>query len=288
MDEKVRKFMYVVRAGSFTEAARQLRVSQPALTMAIRELERELGAELLVRGGRSFTLSSAGEILSVYAEARADDWSALRAQINDMTNEGAPLSLGMIDSLAETAFADKQLREYMLQSVKNTMVVDNSRRLLAMVADGSVDAAFVVDQGSYPRQLEIHELGHELMSVVVSPKLVKSYTLKQSVPYVSYDETSSTAYWVDKALRRAAVSSSKVFYSTSPQIMLDLCRYGAGFTVLPERMVRKHLERRELIRYPASKQIVIHRPVVHISRQGTYKSRAVEFVAERVRQLLPA
>lgn len=288
MDEKVRKFLFVVRAGSFTEAARQLRVSQPALTMAIRELERELGAELLVRGGRSFTLSSAGEILFAYAETQADDWSDVRAQINDMTDDGAPLSLGMIDSLAETAFADKQLREYVLRSEKNTMVVDNSRRLLAMVADGSIDAAFVVDQESYPVQLEINQLGHELMAVVVSPKLVKGNKPKQPLPYISYDEASSTAYWVDKALRRAAVSSGKVFYSTSPQIMLDLCRYGAGFTVLPERMVRGHVERRELIRYPASKQIVIHRPVVHVLRQGTYQSRAVEFVAERVRQLLPA
>jgi hypothetical protein len=61
---RLRYFVAVVEELSFTRAAAKLRIAQPALSRQIRILENEVGAELLVRNGRAFKLTPAGEVLS--------------------------------------------------------------------------------------------------------------------------------------------------------------------------------------------------------------------------------
>src|SRR3954452_15367964 len=56
-------FLAVARMGSFTQAARQLGVSQPALSHALKELEGRLGLRLLNRTTRSVSTTEAGERL---------------------------------------------------------------------------------------------------------------------------------------------------------------------------------------------------------------------------------
>src|SRR4051794_25455367 len=54
-------FLAIARTGSFTQAAQQLGVSQPALSHALKELERRLGLRLLNRTTRSVSTTEAGE-----------------------------------------------------------------------------------------------------------------------------------------------------------------------------------------------------------------------------------
>jgi DNA-binding transcriptional LysR family regulator len=63
--QQVRCFAAAVELGSFTAAAAELRVSQPAVADQIRKLERALGADLFVRAGRGVVPTDAG-----YAFAR--------------------------------------------------------------------------------------------------------------------------------------------------------------------------------------------------------------------------
>lgn len=56
-------FLAVVDHGGFTRAADALHVTQPALSQAVRALERDLGARLFQRAGRGVVLAAAGEAL---------------------------------------------------------------------------------------------------------------------------------------------------------------------------------------------------------------------------------
>jgi LysR family transcriptional regulator, carnitine catabolism transcriptional activator len=60
---RLRLFLAVVEHGGFTAAARAVHVAQPAISLAVRELEREVGTELVVRSRRGVTLTPAGEAL---------------------------------------------------------------------------------------------------------------------------------------------------------------------------------------------------------------------------------
>src|SRR5690625_5230538 len=56
----IRAFLQVAKDGSFTRAAETLHISQPALTVQIKQLEEALGIQLLNRDRRSVTLTHAG------------------------------------------------------------------------------------------------------------------------------------------------------------------------------------------------------------------------------------
>src|SRR5438045_7279118 len=64
----LRLFAAVVNHGSFTKAADSLRLSQPAISKSLNELERQLNLALIDRSGRSIRLTDAGKTL--YARAR--------------------------------------------------------------------------------------------------------------------------------------------------------------------------------------------------------------------------
>ena len=59
--KQMKYFVSIVENNSFTEAAEKYFVSQSAISQQIKSLEMELGVELILRGNRSFTLTSAGE-----------------------------------------------------------------------------------------------------------------------------------------------------------------------------------------------------------------------------------
>lgn len=73
----LRYFLAVAREKTFTTAAQRLNLTQPTLSRQIRELEEELGSELLIRGKRKTTLTEAGQFLL----ARAQELLALEEKI---------------------------------------------------------------------------------------------------------------------------------------------------------------------------------------------------------------
>jgi molybdate transport repressor ModE-like protein len=56
-------FKALVETGSFTKTAKQLGLTQPAVSQHIQKLERDLGEPLLIRHGRSTDMTPAGEVL---------------------------------------------------------------------------------------------------------------------------------------------------------------------------------------------------------------------------------
>jgi DNA-binding transcriptional LysR family regulator len=69
-------FVKVIETGSFSAAARQLRVGQPAVSKAVAQLEERLGLSLLLRSSRSFSATEAGQIFYEHARlaiAQADE-----------------------------------------------------------------------------------------------------------------------------------------------------------------------------------------------------------------------
>ncbi len=96
---QLKHFLAVGEAGSITAAARQLRLTQPALSRQIKALEEELDTALLERGAHSITLTPAGEVL--VAEARKLlRFSQTMVEKVKATASGEPLRVGYAPSLA--------------------------------------------------------------------------------------------------------------------------------------------------------------------------------------------
>jgi DNA-binding transcriptional LysR family regulator len=66
-------FVKVIESGSFSAAARQLRVGQPAVSKTVAQLEERLGTSLLLRSSRSFSTTEAGRIFYERARLAIDE-----------------------------------------------------------------------------------------------------------------------------------------------------------------------------------------------------------------------
>lgn len=140
---QLRYFSKIVEHRSFTKAAQDCLVSQPALSQQIGKLERELGQPLFERQGRTIRLTPAGQLLHTKAETilhLVED--AKRSIVDD--GETGQICLGAIPTIAPYVLPTV-LRKVGAQFplAKMTVAEDATETLLKRVSNGEVDLGFV-------------------------------------------------------------------------------------------------------------------------------------------------
>ena len=85
--ENLRTFLEVVRLGSFSEVAKKLAITQPAVSFQIRKLEQELGMRLIDRSRREITLTTAGKRLLSFAESVGEERERLQHDLEKIRDE---------------------------------------------------------------------------------------------------------------------------------------------------------------------------------------------------------
>ena len=85
---QLRAFVILARTGSFTQTARELRLSQSAISHSIKALEREVRCRLLDRVGKSTALTQAGEQLLAHANKILDEMESARERLSELGKWG--------------------------------------------------------------------------------------------------------------------------------------------------------------------------------------------------------
>lgn len=272
MEERLVKFAHIVEAGSFTRAAALLRISQPALTTAIKKLERELQAELLIRGSKSLVLTAAGTIAYETAKRLITESQNLETKIRETADQKTVLNLGMIDSLATLLFVQASYLEQLEQGARVSLTIDNSSRLIDQVSHNELDVALVAQPSRLSASLTAEAVAEEPL-VMVAPasktEMIKAEMQQGKLQhFLSYNQASRTHHIIAEHFLKAGITLQPTFYSTSPEIMLQLVLAGRGAAVLPFLLVEKYLTNGELRPIHIGKSPVIRRTVISLRRSG--------------------
>ncbi len=139
----LRYFQAIAEELSFSRAARRLNVVQPALSRAIKELEEELGIELLVRTSRSVSLTAAGKVMlddTALIFERLD--LSIRRARRAASGQQGELRLGYIGP-PTNPFLSRLLEEYARLCPQVTVHLEERtpERVWEMVAKGRLDVA---------------------------------------------------------------------------------------------------------------------------------------------------
>ena len=110
-DSRLKTFVAVADCGSFTRAALQLGLSQPAVSQCIAQLEAEAGGPLLTRGRGEVALTPLGSTFALYARRILKMYSEMDAALA----AGAPLPQHAEFELPDGRTADVSLEEGKLQ-----------------------------------------------------------------------------------------------------------------------------------------------------------------------------
>ena len=149
---RLRYFLQVAEAGSFSRAARRLGVTQPTLSVQVARLEEELGFTLLERGPNGTTLTEGGRRLQLHAQdlfARIDEIEhALRQEIEEPTGE---LRIGTVPSVSIFVLPET-LATYTKRypRVRISAHTEHSDNVLEMLDAGEIDVGFIASPTSPP------------------------------------------------------------------------------------------------------------------------------------------
>ncbi|QQS19717.1 LysR family transcriptional regulator [Candidatus Saccharibacteria bacterium] len=252
MTDRVKKFVAVVEAGTFTRAAETLHISQPALSVAVRKLEKSLGVKLFESTGRQgVVLSQAGEfVYSSGLEHRKIDHN-LKVQLASLGADKVPLRIGLIDSVAAVLCADDEPLKTLESKTELSIYVENSTALRRGVRRSELDLAVVVADDAEDDRLEIAAAATDNLLMVCSQSVVETLETDaeagKSIPFLSYVQESATFAVIERALRQSGIQVTAVVYSTSPDSMLAMASRGRGAAVLPEVLVANKLQQGELV-----------------------------------------
>lgn len=134
----LRSFLAVAREGNVTRAARQLHITQPALSRQLADLEREVGCELLVREPRGVTLTEQGMLL----RKRADEIVSLA----DRTEQELRSPTAQVEGDIWVGGGESRAME-LVARVATTIVDDHPGVRLRVHSGNGVDVMERIDKG---------------------------------------------------------------------------------------------------------------------------------------------
>jgi len=166
----LRIFARVAQEGGFTRAAKSLRLSQPAVSKAVRELERQTGVPLLERAGRATRLTAAGEAL--YARAR--ELFAVERSAEEELGALRGLSGGVLRVGASTTVATYLLFPYLARFRQANPRVElrvssaNTRAIARALLERRLDLALVEGPVRHPK-IEVVPWREDELVVIAPP-----------------------------------------------------------------------------------------------------------------------
>src|SRR5882757_7422857 len=162
-------FAAAARCGTFSRAAKQLFVTQSAISRQIQQLEEHLGLPLFIRHKRGLRLTPEAEALLPVVE---DAFARLMRTCDSLRNAGQVLTLRMPPTLATRWFLPRlPLLRTVLPEVDVRVTTSDGRA--ARFEDSDVDAAIMYGRGDWP-DVECVRLMPERLAPVCSPELAKS------------------------------------------------------------------------------------------------------------------
>lgn len=235
---KLRYFRVVAEKRSFHQAADMLRVSQPALTRAIKELEIELGVRLFARHSRGVDLTREGTVLLSHATKLIRDLDvarnavvALGVQPRGLVSIGVPpaLSVLLLANVAETVSANWP--EIVLNFHERLMP-----DLLGMMEADQLDIAVVGNPRRSPAVNLIPLVDEDVILAAHkrfdTPERLSLGDLR-NYPLVMSGSGIDTFSWFEEAVHDRSILQSTRFRVESPALAIALVKSGLGCAVLP-------------------------------------------------------
>jgi DNA-binding transcriptional LysR family regulator len=230
-------FMAVLESGSMSEAARRLNLTATAIAQQMRVLERELGAPLLKRAGRTVRPTEAGHRLAERAQPLLAELAGLRSAVGEQAG-----------ALELTVGATNTMLHGLLPMVLDALVSEHpaarivvrpglTAELYDQVLRRQLDVALCLHPPFVlPKTLHWVLLREERL-VVIAPQSMAHrdpHELLRSEPLIRYDRRLGGGQAAERYMRRAGIVPRERFEISSLAAIAMLVGRGVGVSIAPD------------------------------------------------------
>jgi len=292
--DQLRILLAIATEGSVKRAADSLYVSQPAVSLQVQNLEKQLNVPLFDRGGRKAQMTEAGKLLLLYGEKIIGLCQETCSAIEDLQNlRGGTLIVGASQTTG-TYLLPKMIglfrEKYPRVAVQ--LQVHSTRRTSWGVANGQVDLAII--GGEVPSELQetltIIPYAEDELALILPTNhpLAKEAKIQKEnlyeLDFITLDSQSTIRKVIDQVLSRYDIETKRLKVEmelNSIEAIKNAVQAGLGAAFVSVTAIAKELEMKALCS-PRIEGVQIKRMLSVIISTQRYRSKAAEAFMEEI------
>ncbi len=257
-------FCTLVQTGSFTDTARELSLTQSAISHSVKNLEEDLRCQLVTRTGRKIHITDDGEELYRDAQAILHQMEAARNRIQDRANLGrGRLRIGASTTACQHILPNvlREFNECFPDCILSITPADTPE-LLEMVRRHEIDLAIVVSPGTV-KDIVVKTLFSDELVLVTSPihpfaqqNTVKMDEIAQE-RLVLYNKSSHTFSLIEQTFRQNKLALQNYIELGSMEAIKELITINYGVSFLASWIVEKEVARGSLTRIKVGRSKIL-------------------------------
>lgn len=240
--ELYKVFYYVATTLSFSEASKQLFISQSAVSQSIKALEKKLDQILFIRSTKKVQLTPEGEILLRHVEPAMNLIRRGETQIMEAASTGGQIRIGASDTICRyflVPYLERFHRQFPNAHIKVTN--QTSIKCVDLLESGQVDLIFTNYPNSHlGNMISIKEIT-EFQDVFIANKAFshlkdKELTYEELLrhPILMLDRKSTTSEFLHSLFQQHQLDLVPEIELSSNDLLIDLAKIGLGIAFIPD------------------------------------------------------
>jgi len=281
----LRTYLEVIKLRSFSEVAKKLSISQPAVSFQIQKLEQDLGVRLIDRSQKAITMTEAGKRLARFAESVEKEREHLRHDLDRLREEVTGNLILTASTIPGEFLLPPILAEFkrLHPAVRAQVVILDSLTVIAGVHDAAYEVGFcgIAPEG---QELESFKIAEDEIVLIVFPEHLFAQRGEISLaelegePLIFREETSGTQQSLRALLSKAGFDLSKWVPNLvlgTTQAVVSAVEARAGIAFVSNLAIKKSLAL-GLVKQVAVDGLRLRRDFYCIYRQERIVSRLLE------------
>lgn len=260
-------FYTVACSGNISKAAKELYISQPAISKSIHRLEQNLNVSLFTRNSRGVQLTDEGKLLFQHVETAFRALTTGEKQLQKVTQ----LGIGHITIGVSTTLCKYILLPYLQHFIEHNPHIrvsircQSTNQTLRLIEEHKIDIG-LIGMPDLVRNLDFHSLG-EIEDIFVATEsyinnlklreLNTSHDIFQTATLMLLDRENMTRQYIDDYFKENNFDINNVIEITSMDLLIEFARIGLGVACVIKDFVKEDLESGKLTQIPLD--IPIHK-----------------------------
>jgi len=277
-------FYYVANAGSFTKASEQLFITQPAVSQAIKTLEKELGSSLFIRVPKGVKLTSEGEVLYRYVKRGYEYILLGEEQFRKMLDlENGEIRIGASDMTLQfylLPFLEKFHEQF--PGIKVRVTNAPTPETLEHLALGRIDFGVVSEPFEPKPDTEVIKI-REIQDIFVAGSKYQSlqgrvldYSALEELPIICLEHNTSSRQYIDDFLKSNNVVLKPEFELATSDMIVKFAQRNLGIGCVVKDFAMEAIKNGELFELTFPKPIPSRHFCIITSKQNPISTAAKE------------
>ena len=280
-------FYEVAKAGNISKAAKELYISQPAISKAISKLEDSLGLSLFTRSSRGVQLTSEGEIFFEHTREAFDALDRGEQELKRIQEfDIGHLRIGVSNTLCKYILLP-YLKTFIDQypHMKVTIESQATAQTLARLEQQKIDLGLVAEP-SVRRDLAFIPVMDIQDTFVTTPNYLENLYLREGRDTSLFetgnimllDTSNMTRHHVDEYMAENNIFPHQILEVTTMDLLIEFAKIGLGIACVIKELVQKELDSGMLVEIPLD--IPIHRRTIGFAYHPANQAMALKTFLE--------